>query len=119
MCSWADLHSSEQFMPQHSYRLYPCQARDCCLACNRACVVLLQVKDPDKYHFRPKELMVKICTIYLNVAAADRAGHFAAAVAADKRSYRPEMFAEASLVLRQLGLLGELQVGQQGEVHSC
>jgi len=70
-----------------------------------------QVKDPEKYNFNPKQLLSQICLIYLHMAAADRAGVFAAAIAADGRSYRPEMFAEASLVLRQFGLLPEMQVG--------
>lgn len=70
----------------------------------------MQVKDPEKYNFNPKQLLSQICRIYLNMAAADRAGVFAAAIAADGRSYRPEMFAEASLVLRQFGLLPEMQV---------
>lgn len=70
----------------------------------------LQIDNPEQYNFRPKWLLVQICTVYLNMSAADRAGVFAAAIAADKRSYRPEMFAEASMILRQLGLMPELQV---------
>lgn len=70
----------------------------------------LQIDNPEQYNFRPKWLLVQICTIYLHMSAADRGGVFAAAVAADKRSYRPEMFAEASMILRQLGLMSELQV---------
>jgi ubiquitin conjugation factor E4 B len=70
----------------------------------------LQIDNPEQYNFRPKWLLVQICTVYLHMSAADRGGVFAAAVAADKRSYRPEMFAEASMILRQLGLMSELQV---------
>jgi hypothetical protein len=73
----------------------------------------LQIDNPEQYNFRPKWLLVQICTIYLHMSAADRGGKFAAAVAADKRSYRPEMFAEASMILRQLGLMPELQVGRR------
>lgn len=72
---------------------------------------ILQVKDPERYHFNPKQLLAFICQIYLNMAAADKQGVFAAAIAADERSYRPEMFAEAAMVLRQFGLMGEGPVG--------
>ncbi|WIA10509.1 hypothetical protein OEZ85_010698 [Tetradesmus obliquus] len=71
---------------------------------------MLKIDNPEQYNFRPKWLLVQICTVYLNMSAADRAGVFAAAIAADKRSYRPEMFAEASMILRQLGLMPELQI---------
>eukprot|EP00879_Flechtneria_rotunda_P016797 GHRR01017581.1.p1 GENE.GHRR01017581.1~~GHRR01017581.1.p1 ORF type:complete len:531 (+),score=180.79 GHRR01017581.1:2040-3632(+) len=73
---------------------------------------MLKLKDPEKYHFKPKALLAQICTIYLNMAQADRSGVFAAAIAADARSYRPDMFAEAALVLRQFGLMTELEIQQ-------
>ncbi len=68
------------------------------------------MKDPEKYQFKPKELLAQICSIYLNFANADRDGVFARAVAADGRSYREAMFSEASLVLRQFGLMQEGQL---------
>lgn len=76
-----------------------------------------QVKEPEKYHFKPKELLALICQTYLNIAAADKQGVFAKAIAADERSYRPEMFAEAALVLRQFGLTGEGPVSNCGQGH--
>jgi hypothetical protein len=85
-----------------------------CSVLSHRCIGLatcsLQIDNPEQYNFRPKWLLVQICTIYLHMSAADRGGKFAAAIAADKRSYRPEMFAEASMILRQLGLMPELQV---------
>jgi ubiquitin conjugation factor E4 B len=68
------------------------------------------VRDPDKYQFKPKELLAQICSVYLHLFAADKAGVFAASIAADGRSYRPAMFAEAALVLRQFQLLSESEV---------
>eukprot|EP00878_Enallax_costatus_P013480 GHUV01014095.1.p1 GENE.GHUV01014095.1~~GHUV01014095.1.p1 ORF type:complete len:229 (+),score=76.95 GHUV01014095.1:855-1541(+) len=73
---------------------------------------MLKVRDPERYHFNPKQLLALICQIHLNIAAADKQGVFAQAIAADERSYRPEMFSEAALVLRQFGLMGELQIQQ-------
>jgi ubiquitin conjugation factor E4 B len=68
-------------------------------------VSFFQIKDPDKYNFKPKELLAQICSVYLNMDRGDTKGVFAAAVAADKRSYRSQMFPEAANVLRQFGLL--------------
>lgn len=75
------------------------------------CPLPLQIRDPAKYNWDPKGLLQQICVVYLNLYRADRAGVFAAAIAADARSYRPAMFAEASHVLRQFQLLGETEVG--------
>ena len=71
----------------------------------------LQIRDPSKYNWDPKGLLQQICVVYLNLYRADRGGVFAAAIAADARSYRPAMFAEASHVLRQFQLMGETEVG--------
>lgn len=71
----------------------------------------LQIRDPGKYNWDPKGLLQQICVVYLNLYRADRGGVLAAAIAADARSYRPAMFAEASHVLRQFQLLGETEVG--------
>lgn len=81
----------------------------------------LKVREPEKYNFRPKRLLRRICAVYLNLYRADKAGRsggegggaasspgaFARAIAADERSYRPDMFAEAALVLRQFDLMDE------------
>jgi len=68
------------------------------------------MKDPSKYNWNPKELLAQICRVYLNMYKKDKQGVFAAAVAADERSYRPQMFAEAANVLRQFQLMGEGEV---------
>jgi hypothetical protein len=69
------------------------------------------VRDPAKYNWNPKQLLTQICSVYLNLYRADKQGVFAAAIAADARSYRPQMFAEASHVLRQFQLMSETEVG--------
>lgn len=58
----------------------------------------LKVKDPEQYHWHPKELLAAICSIYIHLARADARGVFAAAIAADGRCYRPDMFPEAAQV---------------------
>ena len=68
---------------------------------------LPQVKDPEKFDFDPKKLLASICSLYNNLARADRGGAFARAVADDARSYRGAMFPEAALVLRQFQLMPE------------
>lgn len=75
---------------------------------------MLQVRDPSKYSWDPKHLLSQICRVYLNLHRTDRQGVFAAAIAADERSYRPEMFAEVSNILRNFQLLGETEVGGGG-----
>jgi ubiquitin conjugation factor E4 B len=82
----------------------------------------LKVREPEKYNFRPKRLLRRICAVYLNLFRAEKAqggggggggggpGAFARAIAADERSYRPDMFAEAALVLRQFDLMDEQSV---------
>lgn len=67
----------------------------------------LRISNPDKYNFRPKELLQGLLTVYLHVAAHDRAGVFAEAVGQDTRSFRPDMFMEAANVLSSFGLLSE------------
>ena len=57
-------------------------------------------------NFDPKKLLASILQIYLNAHDADRAGAFAAAVAADGRSYRPQNFSEALRIATELGLPG-------------
>ena len=62
----------------------------------------LKVKDPEHYHWRPKELLANICAIYVHLGRADTQGVFASAIAADGRCYRPEMFPEAGQVAADL-----------------
>ena len=70
----------------------------------------LKVKDPEKYGWNPKELLSMIADVYLNLFAADVGGAFVAAIAADGRSYRDEVFTETATVLRALGLKSEHDV---------
>ncbi|GBG72537.1 hypothetical protein CBR_g12108 [Chara braunii] len=67
----------------------------------------LKVRDPEKYEFRPKELLTQIVDIYLNLERSDLTDKFAVAVSSDGRSYRPEAFPEAAAVLRSRQLRPE------------
>ena len=70
----------------------------------------LKVKDPEKYGWNPKELLTMIADVYLNLFDADTNGAFVAAIAADGRSYRDEVFTETATVLRMLGLKSDHDV---------
>ncbi|KAI5062089.1 hypothetical protein GOP47_0022628 [Adiantum capillus-veneris] len=67
----------------------------------------LKVKDPEKYEFRPKELLTQIVEIYVNLSRGDKTNSFAKAISADGRSFREELFKEAADVLWRLGSLPE------------
>ena len=70
----------------------------------------LRLQAPEKHGWDPKTLLAQLCGIYLHLDAADCGrGTFAAAGAADGRSYRDENFAEALHVVRALSLLREDQ----------
>lgn len=55
-------------------------------------------------HFHPKELLSSILRVYTHLLAGDRGNSFAAAIAADGRSYRHEHFTEAWRIVTELGL---------------
>ena len=64
----------------------------CVCACACACVcvcVILQVTNPEKYAFRPKDLLALVTDIYVNLA---RHPDFAPAVVRDGRSYSQRVF---------------------------
>jgi len=65
----------------------------------------LKLKDPEKYEFRPKELLAQIVNIYVNLDRGDSQGVFSRAISSDGRSYRDELFTEALGVLKNLGVL--------------
>ena len=65
----------------------------------------LKVKDPAKYNFQPRWLLKKIATTYLNFVNFP---DFPGAVAADGRSYDPEVFKEAAAVLLRTKLIDEV-----------
>eukprot|EP00898_Chlorokybus_atmophyticus_P007588 jgi/Chlat1/7830/Chrsp66S00575 len=70
----------------------------------------LKVQDPEKYNFRPKELLAMIADIYLHLAVGDSNGSFPAAIARDGRSYRPENLPSAVSILKTLGLMSEAEL---------
>ncbi|RUP52168.1 hypothetical protein BC936DRAFT_138761 [Jimgerdemannia flammicorona] len=60
----------------------------------------LKVKNPEKYHFRPRDLLGELIDIYLHLNCPD----FVIAVARDERSYKKEWFRKASGILLKYGL---------------
>jgi len=61
----------------------------------------LKVKEPEKYKFRPRELLSDILEVFLNLS--DQAD-FTAAVAGDGRSYRKELFERAATIATRRSL---------------
>ena len=61
----------------------------------------LKVQNPEKYNFRPKELLSRLCDVYMHFSAS---AQFAPAVAHDGRSYRPENFDKAADILHRQAL---------------
>ncbi|KAI0300378.1 ubiquitin elongating factor core-domain-containing protein [Russula brevipes] len=53
----------------------------------------LRVKDKDKYHFNPRQLLSDVVQVYLNLGDQNE---FVRAVAGDGRSYRKELFDSAA-----------------------
>ena len=58
----------------------------------------------------PPEMLGMIVDVYLDLFAADAGGAFVAAVAADGRAYRDEVFVETGAILRQLGTKSEADI---------
>jgi ubiquitin conjugation factor E4 B len=65
----------------------------------------LKVKNPEKYNFQPRWLLKKVAKTYLNFVSFPE---FPAAVAADGRSYDPEVFKDAAAVLLRTKLIDEV-----------
>ncbi|KAM3363778.1 putative ubiquitin conjugation factor E4 [Capsicum galapagoense] len=63
----------------------------------------LSLKDPEKYEFRPKELLKQIVKIYVHLARGDKEKIFPAAIIRDGRSYNEQIFSAAVDVLRRIG----------------
>ncbi|XP_016453506.2 putative ubiquitin conjugation factor E4 [Nicotiana tabacum] len=63
----------------------------------------LSLKDPEKYEFRPKELLKQIVKIYVHLARGDKENIFPAAITRDGRSYSDQIFSAAADVLRRIG----------------
>ncbi|KAL6894677.1 hypothetical protein ACP4OV_008775 [Aristida adscensionis] len=71
----------------------------------------LTVKDPEKYEFKPKQLLKQIATIYVHIARGDREAVFPAAISKDGRSYNEQLFASATNILWKIG--GDPQIIQE------
>ncbi|KAF3444825.1 hypothetical protein FNV43_RR14518 [Rhamnella rubrinervis] len=63
----------------------------------------LSLKDPEKYEFRPKQLLKQIVYIYVHLAKGDAENIFPAAISKDGRSYNEQLFNAAADVLRRIG----------------
>ncbi|KAK6928136.1 U-box domain [Dillenia turbinata] len=63
----------------------------------------LSLKDPEKYEFRPKQLLKQIVNIYVHLARGDKENIFPAAISKDGRSYNEQLFSAAVDVLRRIG----------------
>ncbi|KAI0043444.1 hypothetical protein FA95DRAFT_1563296 [Auriscalpium vulgare] len=69
----------------------------------------LRVKNKEKYHFNPRQLLSDIVQVYLNLSDQ---GDFARAVAADGRSYRKELFEKAASIVAKNGLKSPNEIEQ-------
>lgn len=58
----------------------------------------LKVQDPEKYQFDPKELLLQLCSIFINLSKRDE---FIEAVARDLRSFNPDNFYKAINILKK------------------
>ncbi|KAM6573677.1 hypothetical protein CsatA_017757 [Cannabis sativa] len=68
----------------------------------------LTLKDPEKYEFRPKQLLKQIVCIYVHLARDDSENIFPAAISKDGRSYNEQLFTAAADVLRRIGEEGKV-----------
>ncbi|KAL6994177.1 E3 ubiquitin-protein ligase pub1 [Sarracenia purpurea var. burkii] len=68
----------------------------------------LSLKDPEKYEFRPKQLLKQIVNIYVHLARGDKENIFPAAITRDGRSYNEQLFSAAADVLRRIGEDGSI-----------
>ncbi|VFQ68550.1 unnamed protein product [Cuscuta campestris] len=68
----------------------------------------LSLKDPEKYEFRPKELLKQIVRIYVHLARGDTENIFPTAITKDGRSYNEQLFSAAADVLRRIGEDGRI-----------
>ncbi|GAB4827333.1 E3 ubiquitin-protein ligase pub1 [Ancistrocladus abbreviatus] len=68
----------------------------------------LRLKDPEKYEFRPKQLLAQIVNIYVHLARGDKQSVFPAAISKDGRSYNDQLFTAAAVVLGGIGEDGRI-----------
>ncbi|XP_062211598.1 probable ubiquitin conjugation factor E4 [Phragmites australis] len=71
----------------------------------------LTVKDPEKYEFKPKQLLKQIATIYVHISRGDKEVIFPVAISKDGRSYNDQLFASATNILWKIG--GDPQIIQE------
>jgi ubiquitin conjugation factor E4 B len=68
----------------------------------------LKVRDPEKYKFRPKELLSDVLQIYLELGPR---AEFQEAVAKDGRSYSVDLFERAEKIARKLAIKTDEELG--------
>lgn len=64
----------------------------------------LKVREPEKYKFNPKDLLLKICKVFVNLSSES---DFTKAVANDSRSFKRALFNRAEDIIRRWGLANE------------
>ncbi|KAK8864525.1 hypothetical protein IAR55_001775 [Kwoniella newhampshirensis] len=69
----------------------------------------LKVSNPDKFSFKPKELLATIAQIYLNLA---KESDFIRAVANDGRSYSKELFEKFARTLKNRAIMTDAEVAE-------
>ncbi|ODO06452.1 ubiquitin-conjugation factor E4 B [Cryptococcus wingfieldii CBS 7118] len=69
----------------------------------------LKVTNPDKYKFKPKDLLAAIAQIYLNLASAPE---FIRAVANDGRAYSKKLFEKFARTLKNRAIMTEIEVAE-------
>nr|KIR85337.1 ubiquitin-conjugation factor E4 B [Cryptococcus tetragattii IND107] len=69
----------------------------------------LKVSNPDKYYFKPKDLLAAIAQIYLNLSVESE---FIRAVANDGRSYSKDLFMKFARTLKHRAIMTEGEVAE-------
>jgi len=69
----------------------------------------LKVKDPEKYRFKPRELLSDILQVFLNLSDQP---DFVQAIAGEGRSYRKELFERAAGIAMRKALKSETEIEQ-------
>jgi ubiquitin conjugation factor E4 B len=69
----------------------------------------LKVDDPDRYVFKPKELLAEITQIYINLGNEKE---FVRAVAGDGRSYSKQVFEKLARVLKHRAVMVDAEIRQ-------
>ncbi|VVC44918.1 Hypothetical protein CINCED_3A005936 [Cinara cedri] len=62
-----------------------------------------KVKDMKEYKFAPAEIVLDICTIYLNLGESEHSEAFCLAISRDGRSYNSQLFKQTENVLVKIG----------------